>query len=81
VDKYGYGPRVPALVISPWAKPGYISHIYYDFTSPLKLIEDHFGLAPLAARDRAANNMLDCLDFQQRPNPPEVITRTNLLNF
>jgi phospholipase C len=81
VDKYGYGPRVPALVISPWAKPGYISHIYYDFTSPLKLIEDHFGLAPLAARDQAANNMLDCFDFQQRPIPPHVITRTTILNF
>lgn len=81
VDKYGYGPRVPALVISPWAKPGYISHVYYDFTSPLKLIEDHFGLAPLAERDRTADNMLDCLDFQQRPNPPDVLTRTTNLQF
>jgi phospholipase C len=81
VDKYGYGPRVPALVISPWAKPGYISHLYYDFTSPLKLIEEHFGLAPLADRDRAANNMLDCFDFQQRPNPPDVITKDTMLKF
>jgi phospholipase C len=81
VDKYGYGPRVPALVISPWAKPGYISHIHYDFTSPLKLIEDHFGLNPLASRDRDANNMLDCFDFQQRPNAPDVITPRKPLKF
>ncbi len=75
VDKYGYGPRVPALIISPWAKPGFISHVHYDFTSPLKLIEDHFGLKPLADRDKAAANMLDCFDFQQKPNPPLVISR------
>lgn len=81
VDKYGYGFRVPALVISPWAKPGYISHLHYDFTSPLKLIEDHFGLEPLADRDRAANNMLDCFDFKQKPNSPEVITNSTLLKF
>jgi phospholipase C len=76
VDKYGYGPRVPALVISPWARPGFISHVHYDFTSPLKLIEDHFGLGSLADRDRAANNMLDCFDFQQKPNPADVLTKT-----
>jgi len=81
VDKYGYGPRVPALVISPWSKPGFISHAHYDFTSPLKLIEDHFGLAPLADRDRAANNMLDCFDFRQKPNLPDVLARDSKISF
>jgi phospholipase C len=81
VDKYGYGPRVPALVISPWAKPGFISHVHYDFTSPLKLIEDHFGLKPLADRDRDANNMLDCFNFQQKPNPADLLTRDTQLKF
>jgi phospholipase C len=81
VDKYGYGPRVPALVISPWAKPGYISHVHYDYTSPLKLIEDHFGLVPLSERDREANNMLDCFDFHQKPNPPVVLTKETILKF
>jgi phospholipase C len=81
VDKYGYGPRVPTLVISPWAKPGYISHVHYDFTSPLKLIEDHFHLTPLAERDAAADNMLDCFDFQQKPNPPEVLAKETKLVF
>ena len=81
VDKYGYGPRVPALVISPWAKPGFISHAHYDFTSPLKLIEDRFGLKPLASRDRDANNMLDCFNFRQKPNAPEVLARETQLKF
>ena len=81
VDKYGYGPRVPALVISPWARPGFICHVRYDFTSPLKLIEDHFGLEPLAERDRAADNMLGCFDFKQKPNPPDVLTKATNLKF
>ncbi|HXR08601.1 MAG TPA: alkaline phosphatase family protein [Candidatus Acidoferrum sp.] len=81
VDKYGYGPRVPALVISPWARPGHISHVHYDFTSPLKLIEDHFGLKALADRDREANNMLDCFDFHQKPTPPDVLTKETQLKF
>ena len=81
VDKYGYGPRVPAMVISQWAKPGFISHVHYDFTSPLKLIEDHFGLKSLATRDRDANNMLDCFDFHQKPNPPDVISHDTPLKF
>ena len=81
VDKYGYGFRVPALIISAWAKPGYICHVHYDFTSPLKLIEDRFGLPPLASRDRDASDMLDCFDFQQKPNPPDVITTATKLTF
>lgn len=81
VDKYGYGFRVPALIISPWSKPGFICHVHYDFTSPLKLIEDHYGLPPLATRDEAANNMLDCFNFKQKPNPPDVITRETQLRF
>jgi len=81
VDKYGYGLRVPALVISPWSRPGFICHVHYDFTSPLKLIEERFGLKPLADRDRAANNMLDCFNFRQKPDLPDVITRTTQLRF
>ncbi|HXC34690.1 MAG TPA: alkaline phosphatase family protein [Candidatus Acidoferrales bacterium] len=81
VDKYGYGFRVPTLIISPWAKPGFICHVHYDFTSPLKLIEDHFSLSPLATRDAAANNMLDCFDFTQKPNSPDVITPETRLKF
>ena len=69
VDQYGYGPRVPTLVISPYAKPGAVCHTRFDFTSPLKLIEERFGLAPLATRDAGANDMLDCFNFRQKPTP------------
>ena len=81
VDQYGYGPRVPALVISPYARQGYICHTRFDFTSPLKLIEERYGLPPLTARDATANDMLDCFDFHQKPLPPDVITPQTLLDF
>jgi len=81
VDQYGYGPRVPALVISPYARPGFCCHTTFDFTSPLKLIEERFNLKPLTSRDGEANDMLDCFNFQQNPVAPDVITRQTKLNF
>ena len=44
LDEYGLGPRVPMLIISPYAQPGYISHTQYEFSSVLKFIEDRFNL-------------------------------------
>ncbi len=73
VDAFGYGPRVPAIVISPYAKANYISHFAYDFTSILKLIEERWGLGQLTARDDRANDMSDVFDFEQKPVPPLVI--------
>jgi phospholipase C len=72
VDAFGYGPRVPALFLSPYAKPGYISHYVYDFASVLKFIEERWGLGHLTARDDRANDLRDVFDFQQTPNPPLV---------
>ncbi len=73
VDAYGYGPRVPTLVISPYAKRHYISHYTYDFTSMLKFMEERFGLPPLTTRDARANDMLHCFDFKQKPISPFII--------
>jgi len=81
VDRYGYGPRVPAMIISPFAKQGFVCHTRFDFTSPLKLIEERFGLKPLTQRDADANDMTDCLDFNQKPLPPVVITPETKLDF
>ncbi len=81
VDRYGYGFRVPALVISPYSRPGFICRTHFDLTSPLKLIERRFGLKPLTDRDRDANDMLDCLDFHQKPLEPVVIRPFMKLDF
>ncbi|HET8667462.1 MAG TPA: alkaline phosphatase family protein, partial [Terriglobales bacterium] len=57
------GFRVPVVVISPWARPHYVSHTVRDYTSILKLIEVRFGLPPLTWRDGAAEPMLEFFDF------------------
>lgn len=77
VDNFGFGPRVPFLIISPYSKPGYISHTQYEFSSVLKFIEIRFGLPPLSDRDTLANDILDSFDFNQLPLPPLILqTRT-----
>jgi phospholipase C len=77
VDLYGLGPRVPALVISPWAKPGFIDSKTYEFSSVLKTIENLFDLPTLASRDARASNMLASFDFGQKPNPPLILKTRN----
>jgi phospholipase C len=52
LDFFGDGTRIPALVVSPWTKPGHISHTYTDHVSILKFIEANWGLAPLTKRSR-----------------------------
>ncbi len=73
IDQYGYGPRVPMIIISPYAKPGYISHTAYSFESVAKFIEERFGMPPLTDRDANANDMLDSFNFFQKPNPPLIL--------
>jgi len=70
VDADGYGFRVPALVISPYAKHGVIDHTIGDFTSILKFIERLHGLAPLTTRDEHASDLLEAFDFAQLPGVP-----------
>jgi len=73
VDNYGFGPRVPLLIISPFAKQGYISHTQYEFSSLLKFAEARFNLAPLTPRDTMSNDMTDSFNFDQDPRPPFML--------
>jgi phospholipase C len=73
LDVYGLGPRVPLLIISPYAKAGYISHTQYEFASVLKFIEERFNLPALGPRDRAANDMTDSFNFSQKPLRPLIL--------
>ncbi|MEA2629419.1 MAG: phospholipase, partial [Chloroflexota bacterium] len=70
VDGDGYGFRVPALIISPYAKRGYILDQTADFTSILKFIETLHGLAPLTTRDQGASDLMAAFDFNQVPITP-----------
>lgn len=67
------GPRVPMIVISPFARQHRIDHAQYDFNSMLRFIEDDFALKPLTSSDRSADSMLPSFDFHAPPAPPLVL--------
>jgi hypothetical protein len=77
VDFYGLGPRIPLLIISPYAIPGYISHTQYELSSVLKLVEERFSLPSLGGRDVTARDMLDSFNFAQTPLTPLVLQTRN----
>ncbi len=64
---YVYGFRVPLIVVSPYAKPAYISHVIHDFGSILNFIETTFGLPSLGYADAYADDLSDCFNFNQTP--------------
>jgi phospholipase C len=66
----GLGFRVPLIVISPYAKAKYVSHVQYETASVLRFAEDLWGLGRLSAADtRATSPAADCFDFSQKPRP------------
>jgi len=67
VDDMGLGFRVPLIVVSPWAKHGYISHQQHEFGSFLRFEEEVFGLPTMGTRDYYSDNLADCFDFTQTP--------------
>jgi phospholipase C len=66
-DVYGCGTRIPALLVSPWARRGYVDHRIADTTSVLAFIEARFGLQPLQRRDASAYNLLGGMQFTGSP--------------
>ncbi len=65
-----YGMRIPAFVISPWARPHYVSHVVHDHTSMLRLIEAIHDLPAFTGRDANADALLDMFDFTCGPHAP-----------
>ena len=74
IDGYGLGFRVPLLIISPYAKKGYIDHTSYEFSSMLHFAEVELGLSTLTKRDKGADTMMGAFDFNQQPRPPLILT-------
>jgi phospholipase C len=74
VDQFGLGPRVPLLIISPYAKPGYISHTQYEGSTVLKFMEQVFSIPTLGLRDATANDPSDSFNYQQTPLPPLMLS-------
>jgi len=73
VDAYGYGFRSPGLLVSPYAKQGHVDHTTLDFTSELKFIENNWGVAPLATRDAAANDITSAFNFTAPPRAATLL--------
>jgi phospholipase C len=69
LDRMGLGPRVPFIVISPWAKRHYVSHVQHEFGSMLKFEELTFNLPSLHTTDDRSDALRDCFDFTQKPPP------------
>jgi phospholipase C len=72
-DRLGF--RVPAVIVSPYARPGFVDSTVYDHTSVLRLIEEKWNLPPLTRRDAAASAPLAALDLDGEPaflDPPAL---------
>jgi phospholipase C len=74
LDYRGLGIRVPCLIISPYAKKGYVSHVQYEYGSILRFIEEVNGIPPggigpvsLGYTDARASSLDDAFNFKQKP--------------
>src|SRR6185312_9373906 len=68
---YELGVRVPMVAISPYARPGYVSHVVEEHTAITRFIETVFDLPALTARDANSGGLLDLFDFRC---PPSLLT-------
>lgn len=73
VDAMGLGFRVPVIVVSPYAKHGYVSHQVHEISGFLRYTEEVFSLPSLGTRDAGADDFADCFDYTQSPQPYQKI--------
>ena len=81
-SRCGYGPRLPFLVISPWAKKNFIDHTLTDQTSSIRFIEENWGLESIdqfetpkgqGSFDQLAGTVMNMFDFDGKPNTRRLI--------
>jgi phospholipase C len=72
-NSYELGFRVPMIVISPYARVGYISHKQHEFGSILKFAEEVFGFGSLGTTDVRADDLSDCFNFARTPRKFKII--------
>jgi phospholipase C len=76
------GIRIPAVLVSPYARRGHVDHNIYGFESILNLIRYRYGIPPLTVRDKYARNIARSFDFESKPDydipslpdPPQVVS-------
>ena len=71
----GYGPRLPLLVISPWAKTNYIDHRVTDQSSIIRFIENNWGIPPIGngSADAVAGTLNGFFDFDDGPRAGRLL--------
>jgi phospholipase C len=69
----GWGFRVPALLVSAYARHGYADHTTMDYTAILKFIEENWHLAVLSSRDAQSPGLASAFDFSRPPRPAELL--------
>ena len=80
IDPWDLGFRVPMLVISPYARKGYIDDAFGEFTAPLRFIADNWELPYLTPRIRKSHNFEHVFDFRARPRPPDPQPKVKATN-
>jgi phospholipase C len=80
-NSYELGLRVPLIVISPYAKRGYVSHVQHEFGSILKFTEEVFGLPSLGTTDVRSDDLSDCFDFTSHALPFTTIAAPLTANY
>jgi phospholipase C len=81
VDGMGLGFRVPVIVVSPYAKQGYVSHVQHESGSILKYIEETFGLGSLGTRDALSDDFGDCFDYTHKATAHRQVKTAHSVEF
>ena len=81
LDYDGLGMRIPLLIVSAYAKPGYVSHTHYEHGSILKFVEETFGLAALSASDKRATAPDDAFDFNKPARKFETVPSEHGIDY
>jgi len=69
IDAMGLGFRVPVIVVGPYVRRGYVSHVTHEASGFLRYTEEVFNLPSLGTRDAVADDFSDCFDYTQSPTP------------
>jgi phospholipase C len=80
-DDMGLGFRVPVIVVGPYARRGYVSHVTHEASGFLRYMEEVFGLPSLGTRDRNADDFHDCFDMTQPPAPYAPVKTNHSAEF
>jgi len=80
IDHLDLGFRVPMLVISPYARRGYVDDAVGEFSAPLRFISETWGLPPLTDRIKKSHTFEHVFDFRRRPREPQPRPKVNATN-